>query len=47
MIQTNVSLTSDAKDTSLSNLMSVLRYNSKHLNDDTTPKAIRNTVMAD
>lgn len=33
-------------DSSTSNLMSALRYNSKHLNDDSTPKSIRNSVMA-
>ncbi|CDH55283.1 protein fam49b isoform 1 [Lichtheimia corymbifera JMRC:FSU:9682] len=33
-------------ESSTSNLMSALRYNSKHLNDDSTPKSIRNSVMA-
>ncbi|KAI8083381.1 uncharacterized protein B0P05DRAFT_578686 [Gilbertella persicaria] len=35
------------QDTSnTSDLISALRYNSKHLNDDSTPKAIKNLVMA-
>ncbi|KAI7904317.1 uncharacterized protein BX663DRAFT_452027 [Cokeromyces recurvatus] len=29
-----------------SNLVSALKYNSKHLNDDSTPKGIKNLVMA-
>ncbi|ORZ13994.1 hypothetical protein BCR42DRAFT_452582 [Absidia repens] len=33
-------------DSSASNLMSALRYNSKHLNDDKTPKGVRNMVLA-
>ncbi|KAI9268297.1 hypothetical protein BDA99DRAFT_505438 [Phascolomyces articulosus] len=34
------------EESSASNLMSALRYNSKHLNDDTTPKGVKNLVMA-
>ncbi|OZJ05827.1 hypothetical protein BZG36_00942 [Bifiguratus adelaidae] len=34
------------RNSSASNLMSALRYNAKHLNDDSTPKAIRTVVMA-
>ncbi|KAI8071420.1 hypothetical protein BC940DRAFT_294412 [Gongronella butleri] len=45
MIQT-VSNLDIPKDSSASNLMSALRYNSKHLNDDKTPKGVRNIVMA-
>ncbi|KAG1117860.1 hypothetical protein G6F40_002640 [Rhizopus arrhizus] len=31
---------------STGNLISALRYNSKHLNDESTPKAIKNIIMA-
>ncbi|KAI8050724.1 hypothetical protein BDF21DRAFT_441371 [Thamnidium elegans] len=31
---------------SATNLLSALRYNSKHLNDDTTPKGVKNLVLA-
>ncbi|KAK4518786.1 uncharacterized protein ATC70_009009 [Mucor velutinosus] len=31
---------------SATNLLSALRYNSKHLNDDTTPKNVKNLVLA-
>ncbi|KAI9314455.1 hypothetical protein BX666DRAFT_2020116 [Dichotomocladium elegans] len=34
------------EESSASNLMSALRYNSKHLNDDSTPKGVKNLVMA-
>ncbi|KAI8371740.1 uncharacterized protein BYT42DRAFT_520226 [Radiomyces spectabilis] len=33
-------------ESSSSNLISALRYNSKHLNDETTPKGVKNMVMA-
>ncbi|KAI8148379.1 hypothetical protein BJV82DRAFT_591917 [Fennellomyces sp. T-0311] len=33
-------------ESSTSNLMSALRYNSKHLNDDSTPKGIKNVMAA-
>ncbi|KAG2226348.1 hypothetical protein INT45_000516 [Circinella minor] len=45
IIQNNVQVPS-AEKTSTSNLMSALRYNSKHLNDDSTPKAIKNVMAA-
>ncbi|KAL0098155.1 hypothetical protein J3Q64DRAFT_1716975 [Phycomyces blakesleeanus] len=34
------------KESSASNLLSALRYNSKHLNDDSTPKGVKNMVLA-
>ncbi|GAA5815522.1 hypothetical protein MFLAVUS_009034 [Mucor flavus] len=34
------------EQSSTSNLISALRYNSKHLNDESTPKGIKNLVMA-
>lgn len=34
------------EESSATNLMSALRYNSKHLNDDSTPKGVKNLVMA-
>ncbi|KAI8583666.1 hypothetical protein K450DRAFT_183099 [Umbelopsis ramanniana AG] len=34
------------QNSSASNLMPALRYNSKHLNDDSTPKGVKNLVMA-
>ncbi|RUP46470.1 hypothetical protein BC936DRAFT_146919 [Jimgerdemannia flammicorona] len=34
------------QDSSASNLMSALRYNSKHLNDEATPKATKTAVLA-
>ncbi|KAI8144311.1 hypothetical protein BJV82DRAFT_609055 [Fennellomyces sp. T-0311] len=47
MIQSaNSSVFNIPEESSASNLMSALRYNSKHLNDDTTPKGVRNLVMA-
>ncbi|ORX51224.1 DUF1394-domain-containing protein [Hesseltinella vesiculosa] len=45
MIQT-ISTLDIPTDSSASNLMSALRYNSKHLNDDKTPKGVRNMVLA-
>ncbi|KAI7849889.1 hypothetical protein BDC45DRAFT_263917 [Circinella umbellata] len=45
IIQNNVQVPS-AEKSSTSNLMSALRYNSKHLNDDSTPKAIKNVMTA-
>ncbi|KAI7871573.1 hypothetical protein BDF14DRAFT_1762477 [Spinellus fusiger] len=33
------------KESSASNLLSALRYNSKHLNDDSTPKGVKNVVL--
>ncbi|KAI7896455.1 uncharacterized protein EV154DRAFT_492284 [Mucor mucedo] len=35
-----------SKEYSATNLLSALRYNSKHLNDDTTPKGVKNLVLA-
>ncbi|CAO3589125.1 unnamed protein product [Absidia cylindrospora] len=45
MIQT-INMLDIPTDSSASNLMSALRYNSKHLNDDKTPKGVRNMVLA-
>ncbi|KAI8384265.1 uncharacterized protein BYT42DRAFT_511694 [Radiomyces spectabilis] len=45
MIQA-VNILDISNESSASNLMSALRYNSKHLNDDTTPKGVKNMVMA-
>ncbi|KAG0170598.1 Protein fam49a [Apophysomyces sp. BC1034] len=45
MIQT-INVLNIPKESSASNLMSALRYNSKHLNDDSTPKGVKNIVMA-
>ncbi|KAI9496588.1 hypothetical protein BDB00DRAFT_758067 [Zychaea mexicana] len=42
----NTSVFNIPEESSASNLMSALRYNSKHLNDDTTPKGVKNLVMA-
>ncbi|KAI9320405.1 hypothetical protein BX666DRAFT_1875076 [Dichotomocladium elegans] len=44
MIQTATTMIPD--ESSTSNLLSALRYNSKHLNDDTTPKGVKNLVLA-
>ncbi|CEP13975.1 hypothetical protein [Parasitella parasitica] len=38
--------TTKSNEYSATNLLSALRYNSKHLNDDTTPKGVRNLVLA-
>ncbi|CAO3657596.1 unnamed protein product [Mucor hiemalis] len=35
-----------SKDYNATNLLFALRYNSKHLNDDTTPKGVKNLVLA-
>ncbi|KAI9269372.1 hypothetical protein BY458DRAFT_533733 [Sporodiniella umbellata] len=43
IIQTNHT---QQEQSSTANLISVLRYNSKHLNDESTPKAIKNIIMA-
>ncbi|KAI8983019.1 hypothetical protein BDB01DRAFT_792072 [Pilobolus umbonatus] len=45
IIQTvnNMNVSADYNST---NLLSALRYNSKHLNDDTTPKNVKNIVLA-
>ncbi|CAO3620793.1 unnamed protein product [Cunninghamella blakesleeana] len=45
MIQT-INVLNIPNDSSASNLMSALRYNSKHLNDDKTPKGVKNMVLA-
>lgn len=45
IIQTNNNLNA-SKELNASSLLSALRYNSKHLNDDTTPKNLRNLVLA-
>ncbi|KAI7908233.1 uncharacterized protein BX663DRAFT_493468 [Cokeromyces recurvatus] len=37
---------SNTNDYTAANLLSALKYNSKHLNDDTTPKNIKNLVLA-
>jgi hypothetical protein len=34
------------EQSSTANLISALRYNSKHLNDESTPKAIKNVILA-
>ncbi|KAG2198223.1 hypothetical protein INT46_008615 [Mucor plumbeus] len=38
--------TAKSNEYSATNLLSALRYNSKHLNDDTTPKGVKNLVLA-
>ncbi|KAK4513432.1 uncharacterized protein ATC70_005433 [Mucor velutinosus] len=42
----NVNQINRQEQTSISNLICALRYNSKHLNDESTPKGIKNFVMA-
>ncbi|KAI8641787.1 hypothetical protein BD408DRAFT_202134 [Parasitella parasitica] len=44
VIQTITTLKSN--EYNATNLLSALRYNSKHLNDDTTPKGVKNLVLA-
>ncbi|KAI9359848.1 hypothetical protein BD770DRAFT_419396 [Pilaira anomala] len=44
-IQTTNNL-NQQEQSSTSNLISALKYNSKHLNDESTPKGIKNLVMA-
>lgn len=47
MIQTaHTTVYNMPEESSASNLMSALRYNSKHLNDDSTPKGVKNMVLA-
>lgn len=47
MIQTaNLNVYNIPEESSASNLMSALRYNSKHLNDNNTPKNVKNLVLA-
>ncbi|KAG1472076.1 hypothetical protein G6F56_001754 [Rhizopus delemar] len=43
IIQTN---NTQQEQSSTANLISALRYNSKHLNDESTPKGIKNIIMA-
>lgn len=42
----NVNQINRQEQSSTSNLICALRYNSKHLNDESTPKGIKNFVMA-
>ncbi|KAI8058971.1 uncharacterized protein B0P05DRAFT_277397 [Gilbertella persicaria] len=46
IIQTINNNLNASKECNADNLLSALRYNSKHLNDDTTPKNVRNLVLA-